>query len=104
MRRRPATAGGLDGPELQTFRARCSRSDPSFADSSAGILQQSAQDGAMAPRLVLAIAAHREVRMLRQRRQQLDRAGVLRLLHLGPVAPRERGPFLLAGAAEVGLR
>src|SRR5690348_4325901 len=43
----------------------------------------------MAPRLILAVAAHREVACRRERAQQLDQMPRLGSIHLGPIAPAE---------------
>src|SRR5690606_13500974 len=47
----------------------------------------------VAVRLVLAITAHREVRVVRQRGEQLDGVRVLRLRHLRAGLPGERRPL-----------
>src|SRR3990172_9182649 len=47
----------------------------------------------MAMRLVFAVATDREVRMLRQRCEQLDCPAALRVCHLGPVFPGKCEPF-----------
>ena len=48
----------------------------------------------MTARLILAIAAHRKIRLVRQGRQQIEGPAVFRLRHLGAITFHESGPLL----------
>ena len=64
--------------------------------------EQFSQDRTMTTRLVLAIAADREVGPVRQRSQRVENVTGVRLLHLSAVTPDERLPrtFRVAGESD----
>src|SRR5215813_5502876 len=75
---------------------RSARRSPS-AHVCAALGEKRAQHRAMAARLVLAVAADREVRVARECREYVEGARAIRLRHLRAVLPEER-PLLLVGA------
>src|SRR5690242_18149211 len=56
--------------------------------------KQLAQERAMTPRFILAVAAHREVRRLRERREKPDETLRVRLAHLAQIVALIAGPAL----------
>src|SRR5690349_2904867 len=65
----------------------------SIGESGAPGREELAQHGAMAARLVLAIAAHGEVRLVRERGEEREVVLGLRALHLRAVLAHERAPL-----------
>jgi hypothetical protein len=74
------------------------------------LLKEVFQDGSMATPLVVAVAANRKVGGVRQRRQQSEQSGPLRLFHLGSIplfqlSPRSSAAVrLLEVSDDVGAR
>src|SRR5437867_3476506 len=66
----------------------------------AELRQQCAQNGAMAPLLVLAVTTHREVGLVRQRGEEVEQVRRIGFFHLRPVLPLERLPRLLIVSAK----
>src|ERR1039457_297250 len=65
--------------------------------------QQRAQDRAMAVRLVFAVATDREVRMMRERCEQIESPAVLGGRHLGPVFLQKSEPLTRSRSRLAGL-
>src|SRR3954471_4497089 len=61
----------------------------------AALAQQFLEERAVATRLVLAVAAHRHIRGVRQARQQLEDSLRRGLRHLGAITLAEEGPALI---------
>src|SRR4051794_10939547 len=64
------------------------------ADRRATLLEKRAQHRAVAMRLVLAIAADREISLVGERGEEVEGVPRRRLVHLGAEAAQERLPFL----------
>src|SRR5512133_1775975 len=108
MARRPASLDSDISGRCPPVPSAASRSDPLWpwawgwgpwppsADGRAPLRQQLPQDRAMTACFVLAVAAHGQVRLVRQGRQQVQEPGLLGMAHLRPVLLLEGRPVLVA--------
>jgi hypothetical protein len=76
--------GGYDPERLARGVRNPDRIEALLAELRAALREKLAQDRAMATRLILAVAANREIGVLRERRQKVERAPGDRGVHLGP--------------------
>ncbi len=74
------------------FRAQCRQSRRDSDDPRASLVEKLPQNRAMAMRFAGAVAADGEVRVMRQRRECIEKMTRIRRLHLCPEPAHERTP------------